>query len=257
VAVRTATSVPTPGRLLADAVRSLRAAADPRRAAGAKAYFRKFEPVHLHGVAVPQARAIARALYARVRPAWRVDQAVRFADLAVRRREMETKWIGMFVLGRFHRDLPRDLDALVRRWILGGCCANWALIDALSAEVLWPYLQRHPARLRTVTGWSTSRDLWLRRAAVVPLVRSARRGEWLDEAYGVVERLMGDREDLIHKACGWLLREAGKTDPDRLERFLLRHGPHLPRTTVRYAIERFPPAHRARLLSGTRGRERE
>ena len=58
----------------------------------------------------------------------------------------------------------------------------------------------------------------------------------------------------MHTAAGWLLREAGKTDLRRLERFLRRYGPSIPRTTVRYAIERFPPRERHRLLVDTAGR---
>jgi 3-methyladenine DNA glycosylase AlkD len=59
-------------------------------------------------------------------------------------------------------------------------------------------------------------------------------------------------EDLIHKANGWLLREAGKADPRRLEAFLLEHGSRIPRTTLRYAIERFSPAKRKSLLAKTK-----
>ncbi len=61
-------------------------------------------------------------------------------------------------------------------------------------------------------------------------------------------------EDLIHKAVGWMLREAGTTDMRRLERFLKVEGPKIPRTTVRYAIERFPKDQRKRLLEATRPR---
>lgn len=56
----------------------------------------------------------------------------------------------------------------------------------------------------------------------------------------------------MHKAVGWLLREAGKTDMERLKRFLLKNGPEIPRTTVRYAIERFPKNQRKQLLEETR-----
>ena len=65
-------------------------------------------------------------------------------------------------------------------------------------------------------------------------------------------RFSDDEEDLIQKAVGWMLREAGKADPARLERYLRQHGPAIPRTTVRYAIERFPPAKRLALLRATR-----
>lgn len=95
--------------------------------------------------------------------------------------------------------------------------------------------------------------MWVRRGSAVAFVPHARKGRLLDGAYAVAELLLGDDEDLIHKAVGWLLREAGKTDAGRLTRFLLEHGPSIPRTAVRYAIERFPEKERKRLLAATRG----
>jgi 3-methyladenine DNA glycosylase AlkD len=124
----------------------------------------------------------------------------------------------------------------------------------VAPALVTPLLARHPSLLAQVTRWTTARSLWVRRAAAVSLVPLARRGEALPEAYGVAEALFTDRHDLIHKAVGWLLREAGKTDAARLEAFLRRHGPAIPRTTLRYAIERFPPARRRQLLSDTRSR---
>ena len=70
--------------------------------------------------------------------------------------------------------------------------------------------------------------------------RAARRT--LDLVYDIAQRLHADREDLIQKAVGWALREAGKTDMPRLERYLRANGAAIPRTTLRYAIERFPAA---------------
>jgi 3-methyladenine DNA glycosylase AlkD len=71
--------------------------------------------------------------------------------------------------------------------------------------------------------------------------------------YELALRLHADREDLIEKAVGWALREAGKTDMPRLERYLRANGPSLPRTTVRYALERFDDAKRRALIEATRG----
>src|SRR5262249_61187038 len=105
------------------------------------------------------------------------------------------------------------------------------------------------ARLRA---WSRDRNMWVRRVSVVGLIHRARRGESLDLVYAIARRLHGDREDLIQKAVGWALREAGKTDMARLERYLRANGPSIPRTTLRYAIERFPPAKRRELLVATR-----
>ena len=83
-----------------------------------------------------------------------------------------------------------------------------------------------------------------------------RSGLALDVAYQVAETLHSDEHDLIQKAVGWMLREAGKRDSARLERHLRIHGATIPRTTVRYAIERFAPATRQALLVATRSTER-
>jgi 3-methyladenine DNA glycosylase AlkD len=94
--------------------------------------------------------------------------------------------------------------------------------------------------------------MWVRRASIVGLIPLARKGESLDLVYQIAKRLHADREDLIQKAVGWALREAGKTDPARLERYLRANGASVPRTTLRYAIERFPEAKRRNLLVATR-----
>ena len=96
--------------------------------------------------------------------------------------------------------------------------------------------------------------MWVRRASAVGLIPAVRRGIALDAAYQVASQLHGDREDLIQKAVGWMLREAGKADDRRLERYLRANGPSIPRTTVRYAIERYPPPTRRALLEATRMR---
>ena len=90
------------------------------------------------------------------------------------------------------------------------------------------------------------------RAAAVSLIPSVRKGVALDLAYDVAKSLHGDEEDLIQKAVGWMLRDAGKRHPARLERYLRVNGPAIPRTTVRYAIERFSGDLRVELLQSTR-----
>ena len=100
--------------------------------------------------------------------------------------------------------------------------------------------------------WARDRNMWVRRASIVGLIPRARRGEALDLVYEIARRLHSDREDLVQKAVGWTLREAGKTDMPRLERYLRANAAIIPRTTLRYAIERFPPERRREILIATR-----
>ena len=100
--------------------------------------------------------------------------------------------------------------------------------------------------------WSHDANLWVRRASIVSLIPLVRKGLALDVAYDIARTLHADAEDLIQKAVGWTLREAGKVDAERLERYLRMNGPSIPRTTLRYAIERFAPQKRASLMKATR-----
>jgi 3-methyladenine DNA glycosylase AlkD len=91
--------------------------------------------------------------------------------------------------------------------------------------------------------------LWERRIAVVATQHFIRRGDFAD-TLGVAALLLDDREDLIHKAAGWMLREVAKRDQAAAERFLTEHHRRMPRTRLRYAIERFPEPKRQRYLKG-------
>jgi len=106
-----------------------------------------------------------------------------------------------------------------------------------------------------VESWSRSSNLWVRRASAVSFVKPAGKSRYLDHAYRIATVLLPDAHDLIHKACGWLLREAGIADAARLERYLLEHSCAIPRTTMRYAIERFSEAKRQLILRKTRAAE--
>jgi len=243
---------PTPRGVAAEVVRRLAAAGDPAVARQSATYFKETADFSAYGVRTAQVRAVTRDAFAWVRDTWRVADATACCEFLSARSQFEAKAVGVLLLGRYRRTFPAGLLQTVRRWVLEGRFANWAAVDLVSCELLTPLVERRESAARIVRGWARSRQRWLRRAAAVTFVPLARAGRRLDDAYAVVVALRGDREDLSQKASGWLLREAGKTDPARLEEFLLAHGPTLPRTTVRYAIERFPPARRSRLLRATR-----
>jgi 3-methyladenine DNA glycosylase AlkD len=92
--------------------------------------------------------------------------------------------------------------------------------------------------------------LWERRIAIIATFRFIKNSDFVD-AFVIAKMLMNDREDLIHKAVGWMLREIGSRDPRAEREFLLSHYKTMPRTMLRYAIEKFPEPERRRYLKGT------
>lgn len=230
----------------------LRGQANATRAASYQRYFK--EPVDYFGLDTKSARRVQRNLLDRVGEDWTIRDAVRFCNAMLRDPHMEARGTGYQVVAHFVSEAPPELLVDVERWLTRSC-GNWGLVDNLAPSVLGPLLERHPKLVSEVVSWTDSPNQWVRRGAVVafvPLV-GTRKKKHLATAYRIARRLFDDEEDLIHKAVGWLLRETGKADMARLEEFLLDEGLRIPRTSVRYAIERFPAADRKRLFRATRG----
>ncbi len=125
---------------------------------------------------------------------------------------------------------------------------NWDLVDGSAEHIVGAYLaDRDKAPLVKLAG---SRNLWERRIAIVSTFHYIKRGEY-DETLKIAAMLLDDDEDLIHKATGWMLREVGKRHRPAEEAFLLECYHRMPRTMLRYAIERFPEPRRQAYLKGT------
>jgi 3-methyladenine DNA glycosylase AlkD len=125
---------------------------------------------------------------------------------------------------------------------------NWDLVDSSAPHIVGAWLfTRSRAPLRRLAG---SRLLWERRIAIIATQFFIRNGD-LDETFQIADLLLTDHHDLIHKAVGWMLREAGNRNPKAERAYLESRYPRMPRTMLRYAIEKFPEAERRRYLAGT------
>lgn len=192
------------------------------------------------GIRVPDLRALVKKA---------VDVSLRESLSLLRSEWHEERLMALLLMEhRFERALrDADRDEIVRaylantRWV-----NNWDLVDASAPSILGAWLL---TQKRSVLGdLVRSENLWERRIAIVSTLTLIRSGEFRDTLH-LTERLLGDPEDLMHKACGWMLREVGKKDQEVLTNFLAQHAPAMPRTMLRYAIERFPQPERRRWLA--------
>jgi 3-methyladenine DNA glycosylase AlkD len=218
----------------------------------ASRYFRGEHNLGFYNVGTGPMRALAKSIHESHRDEWTIDDAMAFADLLIVDRHLEVKSVGIEVVALHHRAFTPRLLPRWKRWLARNHSANWATTDSICGSLLGPLLVMHPALLPRMRAWSRDRNMWVRRASIVGLIHAIRKGLALDLTYEIARRLHADDHDLIQKAVGWVLREAGKMDARRLERYLRAHGPSIPRTTVRYAIERFPAAKRRTLLMVTK-----
>jgi 3-methyladenine DNA glycosylase AlkD len=226
--------------------------ADPERAAWTARYFDLApggygEGDELLGIPVPAQRRVAR----RAR-----DLPLGEVALLLVSQVHEHRFTALVVLVERYRRAAPALRPELSRFYLDHRAGvdNWDLVDISAPDLLGGELIDGD---RAILGeLAASASLWDRRIAVVSTLALIRRGE-LGETFALAERLMDDPHHLIHKAVGWMLREAGKRDEAALVAFLEAHRAGMPRTTLRYAIERLAPERRAALMErAERGRRR-
>jgi 3-methyladenine DNA glycosylase AlkD len=174
------------------------------------------------------------------------------APLATLRTLLKSRWheerlLALLILARQYAASDRAHRNAIYRLYMAHTrhINNWDLVDCSAEHIVGAHLVgRQRSRLRRL---ATSSSLWERRIAILATFHYIKRGEF-DETLRIARLLRDDRHDLIHKAVGWMLREVGKRDRRAEEAFLREHAGRMPRTMLRYAIERFPPRLRARYL---------
>ena len=209
--------------------------ASPERAKAVAAYFKTGpgqygEGDKFAGLAVPQIRTLARTY-----------KGLGVPDLTelLRSEIHEERLLALLILAA----RSEKGDAQTRKGVfdiyvqnLAGV-NNWDLVDMSAPVIVGPYLQDKPKK--RLYDWARSESLWERRIALLATFHYIRQGNPA-LAFEIIELLLQDRQDLIHKAAGWMLREVGKRcGREVLTGFLEKHAAEMPRTMLRYAIEHF------------------
>lgn len=126
---------------------------------------------------------------------------------------------------------------------------NWDLVDLTAPKIMGTFLLKNRDR-KILFDLAKSENLWDRRIAIISTLAFIRKNQF-DETLNISRLLLKDKHDLIHKAVGWMLREIGKINGDVETEFLLKHYKEMPRTMLRYAIEKYPERKRKQFLKGT------
>jgi 3-methyladenine DNA glycosylase AlkD len=223
------------------AVRALRSHADPAKAAVYRWYFKDTADDTFLGVTTSLLRGVAKEFWQMpLQDVLRLMKSGVHEELLLANEVLRIKFV---------KGSPRQQEQIFRfyarnmRFVRG-----WAGVDGSAPYILGAYLlKRSKKMLYQLAG---SERIWDRRIAIVSTMWFIRQGEIAD-TLKIAKLLLRDEEDLIHKATGWMLREVGKKDASALKSFLKAHGQVMPRTMLRYAIERFPEGERRRYLKET------
>ena len=227
------------------AKRALRQFGSPERAVGVARFFKSGKGEYgegdvFIGCTVPECRLVAREF--RVLPIAEVDKLMTS-------RIHEERVVGLMIMVS---QFERSKDEAVRKNIFQqyrkrmAFVNNWDLVDGSAPYIVGAWLEDKPRALLDTL--AKSKVMWYRRIAMVATFHFIRRGE-SEDAIRIATALVNDKHDLIHKAVGWMLREVEKrASAEALEKFLKRHAATMPRTMLRYSIERLTPAQREKWM---------
>ncbi|MEK6374080.1 MAG: DNA alkylation repair protein [Acidobacteriota bacterium] len=224
--------------------RRLRALGDPERAKHSLRFFRTGpgeygEGDRFIGLTVPVIRTQARELK---------DAPLDTLAGLLQSPWHEVRLLALVVLvAQYRRGGEEQREAIYRLYLNSTNRTNsWDLVDVSAADIVGAHLRDRDRS--TLDRLARSSSLWERRIAIIATLHFIRRGEFAD-TLRIAAILIADAEDLIHKAVGWMLREVGKRDREAEETFLRRYASRMPRTMLRYAIERFPERLRRQYLT--------
>lgn len=228
-------------------LQELKAVSQPGKAAFYPNFFRAFpggygEGDRFLGVVVPDQRVVARKF--------------REMDRAELERGLQSPWhemrlTSLFVLVGHYAAAKKsgDPEPWVRFYLdRTSAVNNWDLVDSSAGQILGDWLVSRPAQRKILHRLSRSGNLWEQRISVVATMPLVKAGDFAD-LLEVSERLLTHPHDLIHKAVGWLLREMGKQDLEPLLGFLDQHAGRMPRTMLRYSLEKLAPAKRQQYMN--------
>jgi 3-methyladenine DNA glycosylase AlkD len=192
------------------------------------------------GIKMPQLRALAKQY---------LDSGLDTVTAVLDSRYHEERMFALLLLMQFYQ-LAQDKDQVAAYELYLGNTHrinNWDLVDVSAPHIVGRHLQQRPRKVLHELAHSAS--LWERRIAIIATAWFIRLDDF-DDTLRIAKILLQDEHDLMHKAVGWMLREVGKRDLAAEEDFLKEHYRDMPRTMLRYAIERFPEPKRKNYLHG-------
>jgi 3-methyladenine DNA glycosylase AlkD len=207
---------------------------DEGKAASARRYFK--EPIDSWGIPMPVCKEIAASFYPWLKGD--LPLAIEVVGELHRQGVFEVAVVGDYMLSRVKRHLTPSYFDTFDQWV--DTLTNWANTDGMCTGLVSETVRKDRRLTERLLEWTESENRWRRRAAAVSPVPIARRGDMLDDAFRIADRLMEDRNDMVQKGVGWLLKEASKKHPKEVSDYLLRWRTRTSALVLRYASEKLP-----------------
>ncbi len=199
-------------------------------------FFKK--QIKLYGVKTDIVSKISKEYYKTVRGKTK-DEIFHLCDLLWQSGYIEESFIACNWSFYIHKKLePGDIK-IFEKWV-DSYVNNWASCDTLCNHTIGGFIEMFPEHISTLKTFARSGNRWMRRASAVSLIIPARKGKFLGDILEIADTLLLDQDDLVQKGYGWMLKVASQSHQQEIFDYVMKHKKTMPRTALRYAIEKMP-----------------
>lgn len=210
--------------------------ADERTKEGGKRFFK--EEINLYGVKTATVTKIAKQAFKLIE-AGSKEEILDVCEELWKSGIMEESFIACEWAYSIRSRYSPDDFAVFERWV-NEYISNWASCDTLCNHTIGAFLERYPGFANKLKEWSISQNRWARRASAVSFILPARKGLFKENIFEIASILLLDSDDLVQKGYGWMLKSLAETYEDEVYQYILDRKSVIPRTALRYAIEKMP-----------------
>lgn len=231
--------------LFSEIKQNLRKESEPAFALGMKKFFK--EEINPIGVRRPKVRRLVNEFYLKHKKNLSFKHSIELCEKLMEENIFEYTDFAVLLIQKEKKNYSKASFKLFEKWIQK-FINNWAHCDTLCPHSIGFLIESYPEFTENVFSWSDSKNRWLKRASIVSYVNICRKKDYSKEIIKTAENLLNDKDDLIQKACGWALREAAKKNKKEIISFIRKNKLKMPRTMLRYSIERFNEKEKKELM---------
>jgi len=232
-------------QIIVDIRRLLGEQSDENIRNSSRRYFK--ENIKLYGVSSASVKNITRQFLPAVRKKNKAE-VFHICDELFRSDYCEEAFIASDFAYSFNKLYKPEDFTVFEKWVTS-YINNWAKCDTLCNHTIGSFVEMYPQYIENLKVWTASGNRWVKRAAAVTLILPARKGKFLNDIFDIADKLLTDKDDLVQKGYGWMLKEASRQHQGEVFSYIMKNKHIMPRTALRYAIEKMPPDLRARAIA--------
>jgi 3-methyladenine DNA glycosylase AlkD len=202
------------------------------------------EVVKIYGLKSAQTEAIGKEFYKKI-PDKNKSKVFRLCEELWKSGYMEEAGIACMWSLNVRRDYTPDDFRIFEKWVYK-YINNWAACDTLCNHTICTFVEMYPSFLKK---WAGSDNRWVKRASAVSLIVPARKGKFLEDIFEIADILHSDTDDMVQKGYGWMLKAASEAHQSEVFNYVMKKKATMPRTSLRYAIEKMPAELKAKAMS--------